>query len=92
MILYVYYKFNRQQTPDVVTQIKFMQTDLSKRYPGLSVNLLKRPESDQEGRETWMEVYDISNVETAQFTQTLNELAGALDLPQPRRNELFIPA
>jgi hypothetical protein len=90
MTLYVYFKFVVSDYPMITKFIKEMQGQLLLEYPSLDCDLLKRPQTDEEGRETWMEVYRGIASEPSKFMERLTELALKNDLPQPRRNEIFI--
>jgi hypothetical protein len=90
MTLYVYFKFFVSDHPMIAGSIREMQEQLLLEYPSLDCDLLKRPHADEEGRETWMEVYRGVASEPSQFIERLKELAFKNDLPQPRRNEIFI--
>ena len=91
MNLYVYFKFIVADHPLVLKHIREMHDQLSLEFPELFCDLLKRPLPDQEGRETWMEIYRGVATKTAEFNERLAELAIRKELPQPRRNEVFIP-
>jgi hypothetical protein len=90
MTLYVYFKFIVAEHPRALEIIRAMQDKLLGEYAGLRCNLLKRPNADDEGRETWMETYELITSEQVEFLNRLSELALELKLPQPRRNEIFI--
>jgi len=91
MILYVYFKFIVQDEPAVPGAVSAMQAVLGREFPQVLARLLKRPEADGEGRETWMETYEMPQADLARFRSRLDELAALYQLPQPRRNEVFVP-
>ena len=91
MNLFVYYKFLVDQSPDVYSLVKDIQRQLVAEFPKLICDLLKRPNPDESGRETWMEVYTLDDKMLPEFQSRLNQLALELGLPQPRLNELFVP-
>lgn len=91
MNLYVYFKFIVADHPLVSKCIRDMHDQLAHEFPGLVCELLKRPFPDQDGKETWMEVYSGAVTNTSDFNERLAELALKSELPQPRRNEVFIP-
>jgi hypothetical protein len=91
MILYVYFKFIVSDHPLVLKRIREMHAQLLLEFPGLVCDLLKRPLLDQDGKETWMEIYHGTAANQPEFNDRLVELAIKEDLPQPRRNEVFIP-
>ena len=90
MNLYVYFKFLVSDHPMIASSIREIQGQLLLEYPSLDCDLLKRPHTDEEGRETWMEVYRGVASEPSQFIERLKELAFKNNLPQPRRDEIFI--
>jgi hypothetical protein len=91
MILYVYFKFSPSDLPEIAKLIKDMQHKLSTQFPSLSYRLMKRPEQDDQGRETWMEAYELYDGDESLFKKMLNDLVQQNNLPQPRFNEIFIP-
>ena len=90
MKLFVYYKLIATELPDLQIRIQAMQAELKSLFPGLSCDLLKRPESDDAGRETWMESYHLPDIDIMRFRNELDRLALKAELPQPRKNELFV--
>ena len=91
MNLYVYFKLVVSEYPLVLSNLRKMHAQLSHEFPGLVCELLKRPLPDQDGKETWMEVYRGAVAQESEFNERLSELALKNQLPQPRRNEVFIP-
>lgn len=91
MNLFVYYKFIHADYPGMKIKIKTMQDKLISKFPGLRCDLMKRPDSDESGNETWMEIYSLEEIDLNVFRDTLDRLAIEQDLPKPRRNELFAP-
>lgn len=91
MNLFVYYKFIHAHYPDVKSKIKTLQTELIAKFPDLHCELMKRPDSDASGNETWMEIYKLGEVDLNAFIDTLDRLAMEHALPKPRRNEMFTP-
>jgi hypothetical protein len=92
MNLYIYFKFVVADHPLASKRIREMHNQLALEFPGLVCELLKRPFPDQDGKETWMEVYQGVVTESFEFNERLAELVLKNELPQPRRNEVFIPA
>lgn len=90
MNLYVYFKFVVSDHPQVLKHVRDMHNQLSMEFPGLACSLLKRPLADQDGKETWMEVYCGPATEKPEFKERLAELVSKNNLPEPRRNEVFI--
>ena len=91
MILYVYFKFMVQDDPAVPGAVRAMQADLGQEFPQALSRLMKRPDADAEGRETWMETYEMPQADLVRFRSRLDQLAVLYRLPQPRRNEVFVP-
>ena len=91
MNLYVYFKFVPNDANLILHKIIQMQEDLAHQFPGLNCDVLKRPEKDADGKETWMEVYALNGVDGNAFKERLKELANSNQLPQPRFSEAFIP-
>ncbi len=91
MILYVYFKFVVRDEPAVPGAVRAMQGELRREFPQVLSRLMKRPDADAEGRETWMETYELRQVDLARFRERLDQLAVLHHLPQPRRNEVFVP-
>jgi len=89
--LYVYYKFLVDESPGASGLVRHIQGQLASEFPGLKYDLLKRPNKDDVGRETWMEVYSLNDDALPQFQLRLNQFALELNLPHPRLNELFVP-
>jgi hypothetical protein len=90
MNLFVYYKLIQSEHPNLPSRIKIMQAALNAQFPGLCCNLMKRPEIDVSGHETWMEIYTLINVDMLEFRKMLDQFALNANLPQPRKNEVFL--
>jgi len=90
MNLFVYYKLMASEHPNLHIKIQMMQAELKSEFPSLTTDLLKRPEADESGRETWMEIYNLSDIDINIFRTELELLTLNMELPQPRRNEVFI--
>ncbi len=90
MYLFVYYKLDPQKYPELKSQILDMQDTLTSQYPGITCQLLKRPEVDDKGRETWMETYHLADINENEFCKNLERITHDERFPQPRRNEFFI--
>jgi len=52
--------------------------------------LMKRPEIGVEGRATWMETYELQDLDQSLFKSKLDALVAYNDLPVPRKNEYFV--
>jgi hypothetical protein len=90
MYFFVYYKLDPAQYPDLKSLLTAMQENLVQQFPGLSCNLLKRPKSDDQGYETWMESYHLTGIDATEFSARLERLTQDPRFPSPRRNERFI--
>lgn len=91
MNLFVYYKLIESEHPNLRIKIKILQSELKTLFPSLSYDLMKRPETDDTGRETWMEIYTLQDIDVNAFKTELDSRVIAAQLPTPRRNEIFIP-
>jgi hypothetical protein len=87
--LFVYYKFVPSEACTVKERVISMQTILSAEFELSQCALMKRPEPDEQGRETWMEVYECPDSQSEAFERRLSFLAQENHLPQPRRDEIF---
>jgi hypothetical protein len=90
MKLFVYYKFLPLEQPDIKTRVLDMQVQLQHIFTTLRAQLMKRPEPDELGQVTWMEIYDLTSIDFEKFTLELARAAHAAKLPKPRRTEQFI--
>lgn len=90
MYLFVYYKLDPKQYPALQSQVTDMQDMLIGQFPGVTCQLLKRPDTDEQGRETWMETYHLSEADEKKFRLHLERITQDEMFPGPRRNEIFI--
>ena len=90
MYLFVYYKIEPDQHAGLQSRVKAMQHKLAQEFPDVVCQLLKRPECDEQKRETWMETYHLPGVRMADFRARLEILTQDPHFPSPRRNEIFI--
>ena len=90
MYLFVYYKIEPDQHAGLQSRVKAMQHKLAQEFPDVVCQLLKRPECDEQKRETWMETYHLPDVRMADFSARLGILTQDPHFPSPRRNEIFI--
>lgn len=88
--LFVYYKLHVDQHAEMKARLNTMSAHLLKQVPGLSVDLMQRPETSEDGLETWMEVYRHPTGVTAAMAKQIDDAALAAGLPQPRRTEVFV--
>ena len=90
MNLFVYYKLIQSAHPNLSSRVKIMQAALKAQFPALRCDLMKRPDLDVSEHETWMEIYDLGEIDMLEFRKILDQLALNADLPQPRKNEVFL--
>lgn len=90
-VLYVYYKLVAAQHAELAPIVKSFQHRASQTWPGLSCDLMQRPETSAEGEETWMEIYQHADELTDQMIESISRLALEMQLPLPRLSEIFIP-
>ena len=90
MYLFVYYKIEPDQHAGLQSRVKAMQHKLAQEFPDVVCQLLKRPECDEQRRETWMETYHLSEVRMAEFRTRLECLTQDALFPAARRSEMFI--
>ena len=90
MHLFVYYKFIPADYPNLHANINRLQWSVTSQISGLQCKLLKRPNLDDQGRETWMEQYDFPDEFFDQLMIKINEETAKLEPTPPRMNEVFI--
>lgn len=103
MHIYVYYKLIPDEYPNLIDRIRTMQARIASHFALHDMQCLKRPQADEQGRQTWMEVYHLDLNEyrlsrqvdlsdqalAAEFIAQLNQLALEQGAPHPRANEVF---
>ena len=89
--LFVYYKVDATLHHQVAEKLVRMASELRKRFPELSLEIMQRPEASPENMETWMEVYRGRNCIEKSVIDAIANLALNYDLPSPRRVEVFVP-
>jgi hypothetical protein len=90
-VLYVYYKLDAAQHAALAPVVRSFQQRVSQTWPGLSCDLMQRPETSAEGKETWMEIYQHAGGLTDRMIESISRLALETQLPLPRLSEIFIP-
>ena len=55
--LYVYYQLGPEHVESLMTWVNWLQCELQKSHPGLSVKWLRRTDEGRNGLSTWMEIY-----------------------------------
>ena len=58
--LYVYYRVRAAESAAAEAEVRGLQTELRAATPGLQTRLLRRP-GEQDGRQTWMEIYSMES-------------------------------
>ncbi|HJV75255.1 MAG TPA: DUF4936 family protein [Noviherbaspirillum sp.] len=89
MDLYIYYRVRSEDAQGLHRQVAAMQRCLSQEY-GIVIQLKRRPE-EEEGRQTWMEIYQAipTGFDTALERAVLQAgLTGLID--GPRNAEYFL--
>ena len=89
-VLYVYYKVDAAQHAATAPRVRQFQAALAAQWPGLTCELLQRPEASS-GIETWMETYRHASGLSAALLDSITSAAAAAGLPAPRHTESFIP-
>jgi hypothetical protein len=88
--LFIYYKFLPLEQPELKARVDTMQSMLQNRFRALDPQLLRRPNPDEHGQVTWMEIYELTADDLEGFKLALEQAVLAAQLPQPRRSELFV--
>lgn len=85
---YVYYKVRAIDAATLAPLVRAMQRRLAQ-DAGVQVQLKRRPQ-DQDGLQTWMEVYPgVGDAFAAQLAQAVDAAGIAPHLAGPRRLEIF---
>lgn len=90
MQLFIYYKFMPPDQPELKARIESMHAQLQRKFPSLVCKVMKRPNPDELGQVTWMEIYELGASDPDAFKLELDRKAVAEKLPQPRRSEQFV--
>jgi len=89
MDLYVYYKVDPAAAVELAAKVRAMQAGLCARHD-VSATLRRRP-GEQDGRQTWMEVYpDVAPGFDAALSQAVAEQGIAALIGGPRHAEIFV--
>lgn len=89
MDLYIYYKVDAGAAADLAARIEAMQSDLAASL-GVVAMLRRRP-GEQEGRQTWMEVYpDVPPGFDAALAQAVADSGIDTLIAGPRHTEIFV--
>ena len=90
MQLFIYYKFMPPDQPDLKARIESMHAQLQKKFPSLVCKVMRRPNPDELGQVTWMEIYELGAIDPDTFKLELDRTAVEDNLPPPRRSEQFV--
>jgi hypothetical protein len=89
MDLYIYYKVDPAIAADLAAKVTAMQAGLDASHQ-VSATLRRRP-GEQDGRQTWMEVYaDVAPGFNAALSQAVAEQGIAALIDGPRHTEIFV--
>ncbi len=89
--LFVYYKLPVTEHAQWLGRVRDFQQAVVQAWPGMTVELMQRPEASPEGMETWMEVYRHPQGVSPEMMASVASLAQAHALPNKRAAELFVP-
>lgn len=90
MHLFVYYKLIPSAFPDLHRKIEVLQEELKASFPELKSKFLKRPATDDQGRETWLEIYEFNKEDYETFSEKLNSALANIAFDPARLNEVFV--
>lgn len=89
--LFVYYKLPVTEHAQWLGRVRDFQQAVVQAWPGMTVELMQRPEASPEGLETWMEVYRHPQGVSPEMMASVAASAQAHGLPRKRAAELFVP-
>ena len=90
MHLFVYYKFLPSDYPEIESIARDLIEQVKATIPGVTAQLLKRPDVNDKGEHTWMESYACAPEHFDQLQAIVEQKASQLALPQARHTEVFI--
>ena len=90
MHLFVYYKFIPAEFTDLERAIRELQKSITQAFPQVKTGLLRRPDVNDKGQETWMETYEVAPQDLALFRSELQRLVPNHAIPQARAYEVFL--
>jgi hypothetical protein len=90
LTLFVYYKLPAIEHQRWSVCVRENTQRLMQEIPGLTIELMQRPDPSASGEETWMEVYRHSNGLSPQMMELIEQVAKELDLPSKRATEVFV--
>lgn len=87
--LYIYYRVRHEHADRLQPQVAALQRCLSQEY-GIVCALKRRPQ-EQDGRQTWMEIYQAAPEGFGEALERAVAQAGLLELIDgPRHTEIFV--
>ena len=89
--LFIYYKLLPSLGSETRKSLTQLFDDVLKHHPGISLEVMKRPDLNSEGQETWMEIYRHKDGISEALIHDINTCAQKHGLPMPRKSEFFIP-
>jgi hypothetical protein len=89
--LFVYFKVPADQHDALRPVAQAFQARVVQTWPGLTCELMQRPEATAEHIETWMEVYHHPAGVNPEMMRRIGELALEMGMPAKRMAEVFIP-
>lgn len=90
MKLFVYYKFLPADYDNLLGAIRALQDKVRLEFPSVDCALLRRPEPNDKGEQTWMECYDMDAANLDVFRPFLEALVQEQPIPQARFYEVFV--
>ena len=88
--LFVYYKLPQAEHAQWLARVQAFADALRAQWPGLSLELMQRPEVNADGLETWMEIYRHPDGVGDALIAAIDAAARAHQLPPKRASEVFI--
>lgn len=92
ILLFVYYKADRSAAVTIRETLTIVEKTMATAFPDIAMRVLKRPEADEAGLETWMESYELTASQLPALRETLDTLTVQLGLPSKRATEVFVDA
>jgi hypothetical protein len=90
LTLFVYYKLPVSEHSKWATLVREFKQDVLQAMPGLTMDLMQRPEPSSSGEETWMEVYRHPSGVSPQMMAQIDQMAQVHGLPTKRSIEIFV--
>lgn len=90
MHLFVYYKFVPSDYPSIESTARQLLAQVQEVVPSVKVQLLRRPDVNDKGEHTWMEIYECEAACFDRLKAQVQQRANQLLLPAGRRLEVFV--